>query len=119
VVVDRPPETVFDFVADARREPRYNPLILPAEKLSEGPLGVGRRFLNETASIGRKTRWAIEITSYERPRRLLTLLSSSAMDINGTMRFDPAGTGTLMAWSWNLEPRGPFRLVATLIKGRG
>ncbi|MBK8129201.1 MAG: SRPBCC family protein [bacterium] len=69
VVVNRPPETVFDFVADACHEPRYNSHILRAEKISSGPIGPWTRFRNETASMGRTTEWTIEITSYERPRR--------------------------------------------------
>ena len=34
IVINRPIEAVFDFVADACNEPRYNPLILRAEKTS-------------------------------------------------------------------------------------
>jgi hypothetical protein len=30
---------VFDFVADERNEPRYNPRMLLAEKISSGPRG--------------------------------------------------------------------------------
>ena len=40
----RPPEAVFDFVADERNEPRFNPQMLRAEQLSPGPIGLGTRF---------------------------------------------------------------------------
>ena len=36
LVINRPVEEVFDFVADERNEPRYNPRIRRAEKLSPG-----------------------------------------------------------------------------------
>jgi hypothetical protein len=39
VTIDAPVEEVFDLVADERNEPRYNPRIVHAEKLSEGPGG--------------------------------------------------------------------------------
>jgi uncharacterized membrane protein len=115
VVVNRPVETVFDFVADACNEPHYNPHILRAEKISSGPIGLRTRFRNETASMGRTTEWTIEITSYDRPRQLSTYLRSSAMDIQGAMTFDSVGAGTRMQWSWILKPRGAFRLFAPLI----
>lgn len=119
IVVHRPLQTVFDFVADARNEPRYNPHILRAEKISSGPISVGTQFRNETASMGRTTEWTIELTCYAPPRQLSTFLHSSAMDIQGTMTFDSVGPGTWMQWSWILKPRGVFRLFAPLIKMQG
>jgi uncharacterized membrane protein len=119
VAVHRPVETVFDFVADARNEPRYNPHIRLAEKTSGGPIGVGSRFRNETASMGRITEWVIEITSYRRPWHLATSLHSSAMDIDGTMTFEAVPGGTRMRWSWDLKPRGIFQLFAPLIRRSG
>ena len=41
IVINRPVEEVFDVVADERNEPRYNPRMLRAEKLSPGPVGLG------------------------------------------------------------------------------
>ncbi|HEY6745735.1 MAG TPA: SRPBCC family protein [Mycobacteriales bacterium] len=35
VTIDAPVEDVFDLVADERNEPRYNPRIVHAEKVSE------------------------------------------------------------------------------------
>jgi uncharacterized protein YndB with AHSA1/START domain len=52
LTINRPVETVFDFIADARNEPRYNSHILQAEKISDGPIGAGTRFRNETRSMG-------------------------------------------------------------------
>ena len=43
-IINRPVEEVLDFVADERNEPRYNPRMLDAEQVSEGPIGVGTRF---------------------------------------------------------------------------
>ena len=39
ISIARPPEVVFDFVADERNEPRVNPQMLRAEKLSPGLIG--------------------------------------------------------------------------------
>ena len=44
IVIDRRPEDVFDFVADERNEPRYNPHMRRAELISTGPIGLGTRF---------------------------------------------------------------------------
>ena len=42
IVILRPVEEVFDFVADERNEPRYNPRMVRSELISEGPIGWGR-----------------------------------------------------------------------------
>ena len=43
IVINRPMEEVFDFVADERNEPRYNPHMRRAELITKGPVGVGTR----------------------------------------------------------------------------
>lgn len=119
VVINRPVEEVFDFVADARNEPRYNPRIRRAEKVSDGPIGPGTRFRTETTSMGRTTEMIIEIIEYQRPRRLVSTTRLSAMDIHGTLTFDPVDSGTRMQWSWDVKPRGIYKLMAPLIGRMG
>jgi hypothetical protein len=38
IVIDRPVAEVFDFVADERNEPAYNPAMVGVEKLTDGHL---------------------------------------------------------------------------------
>jgi hypothetical protein len=40
ITIGRSAEDVFDFVADERNEPQYNPQMTRAEKVSPGPIGV-------------------------------------------------------------------------------
>jgi hypothetical protein len=68
--IERPVEDVFDFVADERNEPRFNPRMLRVEKVSRGPIGLGTRFSAEMATGRRRTRMTIEFTGFERPWRL-------------------------------------------------
>ena len=89
VVIKRPVDEVFDFVADERNEPRYNPRMLRAEKVSDGPIGVGTQFRAETATRRGSAEMAIEITRYERPSRLESSTRLSNMDIAGALTFDP------------------------------
>jgi hypothetical protein len=61
------PEELFDYWVDLRNELEWNPTAVSMEKVTEGPIGVGTRFL---------ARWkgapsATEVTclEFERPRR--------------------------------------------------
>ena len=115
LVIHRPVHEVFDFVADERNEPRYNPRICRAEKLSPGPIGRGTRFRAEAVMLGRTTGMTIEYTTYERPRRLASSIHMPAADIAGTLRFDPVANGTRMGWSWVVRPHGLYRLLTPVI----
>jgi Polyketide cyclase / dehydrase and lipid transport len=114
IVIRRSIEDVFDFVVDERNEPRYNPRMLRAEKLSPGPIGLGTRFRAEFSSFLRPVAMS-EITGHERPRRLASRTHMSAMEVQGTLTFDAVPEGTRMRWSWDLEPRGVFKLITPIV----
>lgn len=44
IIIGRPAATVFDFAADQLNELRYNPRMVRAEKISDGPVGRGTVF---------------------------------------------------------------------------
>lgn len=115
ILINRPVETVFDFVADESNEPRYNPQMLSAQKVSNGPIGLGTRFRAQTASQGRPIEMIIEMTVYDRPRRLASSTQMAEMDIRGTLTFEPSGDGTRMHWSWDVKPRGVLKLLGPLV----
>ena len=119
ITIARSPEAVFDFVADERNEPRFNPQMLNAEQVTPGPIGLGTRFRAEVTSRGRPVKMVIEFTDFERPRRLSSSTRTSAMDIRGTLTFDPVPEGTRMHWCWELAPRGLVRLLTPLVARMG
>lgn len=119
IVIQRPPEEVFDVVADTSKEPEYNPRMNRAERITDGPIGVGTRFKAATASMGRPVDMIIEITDYQRPRSLASTTHMSSMDLRGTLTFDPVPEGTRMRWSWDLQPSGALKLFNPLIATMG
>ena len=115
IIIDRPVQEVFDFVADERNEPSDNPRMLHAEQVSSGPIGLGTRFRAEMTSMGRPAAMTIENTGYERPRLLASTTRLSTMDIDGVLLFDPVDGKTRMRWQWDLKPRGVLRLLSPVI----
>ena len=110
IVIHRPVEEVFDFVADERNEPHYNPRMLRAEKITDGPVGPGTRFLAELETMGHTMPMTVEFTNYDRPRRVTSCTRSSMMTTVGTLTFVPIADGTRMRWSWDVRPRGIRRV---------
>ncbi|HUY98836.1 MAG TPA: SRPBCC family protein [Thermomicrobiaceae bacterium] len=119
IEIARPVEEVFDFVADERNEPRYNPEMLRAEQITDGPPGAGTRFEAETRTRGGTVKMTIEFTEFERPRRIVETTQLSSMEIHGTLTFEPVAAGTRMRWSWDVEPRGIMKLMGPLVARMG
>ena len=115
ITIGRPVGEVFDFVADERNEPRYNPRMIRADKTSAGPVGAGARYRALSTARGRPVEMTIQTTAYDRPSRLASSTSLAVMDVHGVLTFDPVRDGTLMRWSWELEPHGLLKLITPLI----
>lgn len=119
IVIDRAVEDVFDYVADERNEPMYNAQMRLAEKISDGPIGVGTQYRAEVVSGGRPVSMVIEFTEYERPRRLASMTTMSSMDIAYTLTFEPVREGTRMRWAGEIEPHGMLKLMGPLVAWMG
>jgi hypothetical protein len=115
IVIELSTEIVFDFVADERNEPRYNPHMVRAELISGEPIGEGTKFRALTKSMGRRLEVTIEFTRYERPTLLESATQMSSADIRGVLTFEPVAAGTRMRWSWEVEPHGLFKLMAPIV----
>jgi hypothetical protein len=119
ILIDRPVDVVFDYVADQSNEPQYNPRMVRAEKITPGPVGKGTRFRSAVASGGRTAEMLIECTGYDRPRMLASTTTMRQADISYTLTFEPAGAGTRMRWAGQVQPKGALRLVGPLITWLG
>ena len=118
--IERPVQEVFDFVTDARNEPRYNPRILNVEKKTAGPISRGTRFVLVSKAMGRPLAVEYEITAYERPRRMIsrTIRGLPLMNVESTETFEPANGGTRMRWVWEVKPRGTVGKLTTPVLAR-
>jgi len=93
IIIARPAETVFDFAADQRNEPRYNPRMARAEKVTGGPVGKGTVFRSAVRAAGRATDMRSELTGYRRPPWLASRTTMAQADIAGTLNFEPVPGG--------------------------
>jgi hypothetical protein len=110
-----PREVVFDFVADERHEPAYNPRMASVRLISDEPIGRGSRFVATTSSLGRAATMTIEYTAFDRPGRIASRTTMASMTIDGALRFDEHPSGTLLRWSWNVSSTGAMRALGPVI----
>jgi hypothetical protein len=119
IIIARPAEAVFDFAADQRNEPRYNPRMVRAEKVTGGPVGNGTVFRSAVRAAGRPTEMRSELTAYHRPAWLASRTTMAQADIVGTLNFEPVPGGTRMRWAWVVRPKGASRLLTPFISQLG
>ena len=115
IVIGAPADVVFDFVADQRNEPAYNPHMVRSAKVTPGPVGTGTQFRSAVRSRGRLAEMAIEYTGFQRPSRLASTTRMAQAEFSGTLTFEPAGAGTRLRWSWDARFTWPLRLLAPVL----
>jgi hypothetical protein len=112
-LICRPPETLFDFVADERNN--YDPTIDEAGLLTGEPLGVGTRLRRTSTRRGRPVDMIVEIMEYDRPHRLATVTRAPGIDFTRTQSFRPEGGDTRLEWTSHLRPSGLLRALTPLV----
>lgn len=113
VRIAAPLERVFDTVADSRNEPSFNPAMTEVELLTPEPIGLGTRFRARMGNGGGDM--FVELTEFDRPHRLGSLTTSPMMETSGTLTFTTDAGHTLMAWDWQVRPKGWFRAFGPLV----
>lgn len=119
ILIHRPVDEVFDFVADARNEPTYNPQMLRSELVTAGPIGVGTRFAEVHRGLRRPVPFVVELTEFERPRRLGSTTRMPVAQVEGALTFEAVGGATRLRWAWQVRPSGLWRLAAPVARALG
>lgn len=119
IVIRRPAEVVFDYVADQSNEPRYNPHMVRAQKITPGPVRAGTQFRSTVRRMGRTADLLSSYTDYDRPRLLATATTMKQADFDYTLAFDPISGSTRMRWSGDVHLKGAFRLLRPFITRAG
>jgi uncharacterized protein YndB with AHSA1/START domain len=117
VVIDRPVEEVFAFVADGENDKRFSDRVLEIAKTTDGPPGVGTVYASTVKDGGVKTKREFELTEFDAPRRIRwkELTKNPVVVPEGGYDLEPAGEGQTKLRLFNvLEGRGLGKLIAGL-----
>jgi uncharacterized protein YndB with AHSA1/START domain len=117
VVIDRPIDVVFAFLADGENDPKFSPRIQQIRKTTDGPPGVGTRYASTVKDAGMTTQREFELTEFEQPNRIRWAERSenTVTAPEGGYDLAPAGEGKTELTFFNvLEGHGFGKLVAPL-----
>jgi hypothetical protein len=114
VVIDRPIEEVFEFLANGTNDPKFSPRVQEMAKTTDGPVGVGTVYASTVKDAGVKTKREFELTAFEPPRKIRWKeVSKNLVSVpDGGYDLAPANGGTEVTFFNEFEGRGPGRLLA-------
>jgi carbon monoxide dehydrogenase subunit G len=110
--IARPVDEIFDYLSDARNEPRWLPGASSVEKTSDGPVGLGSTFSGDYRGAGSVQ---LELVEFERPRRVTFRARSRIVDFDDAVELTPVDGGTRLEARMTAQPRGAMRLVSPLM----
>ena len=121
VSIARPREAVFDYLADLRHYPEWQPAVKRAELVDGGTPKAGSRIRLLVAGPGRDVDVDGEITELERPERLALRSLSGPAKLHAAVDFEPAdgaAGGTRLKIHAELQPTGLLRFAEGMIRDR-
>jgi uncharacterized protein YndB with AHSA1/START domain len=116
VVIDRPIEEVFAFLADGENDPKFSARVLEIAKTTEGPPGVGTVYASTVKDAGVKTRREFEVTGFDPPTRIRwrEISKNLVTAPEGGYDLAPEGDGTRVTLFNVLEGHGIGKLIAPM-----
>jgi uncharacterized protein YndB with AHSA1/START domain len=116
VVINRPIEDVFAFLADGENDPKFSPRVLEMTKTTPGPPAVGTRFASTVKDAGMKTKREFEYTEFAPPTRIRWAERSKNIvtATEGGYDLAPERGGTRVTIYNVLEGHGLGKLIAPL-----
>jgi len=116
VVVDRPIEQVFAFLADGDNDPKFSPRVLEIAKTPEGHPGVGTVYASTVKDAGMKTKREFKLTEFQAPTKIRweEISKNTVTAPEGGYDLSPEGDGTRVRVFNVLEGHGFGKLIEPL-----
>ncbi len=119
VVIDRPIEEVFAFLADGENDTKFSPRVIEIAKTTDGPAGKGTIYKSTVKDAGFKTKREFELTEFEAPTKIRWAERSKNLVTvpKGGYDLTPDGEGTKLTFFNEMEGHGLGKLLAGFALG--
>ena len=117
ITIERPPATVFAYLANLENLPRWNYALAETRQLTPGPPAVGTRYV-QTRTIPVHAEETLEIIELTPNQQLTVQGTLNALPAHLTYTLQPEGTATTLSNTVNLQAPRPLNLLAPIALGR-
>ena len=116
VVVDRPLEDVFAYLAEPRNMPKWQEAVLEAVPIGDRPIGADTKVRVRRRFMGQNVTLTLDTTEYEQDERFSFTSESGPIALSGTVAVTPHGKGTSVTFTVAGEAEGLFSLAGPFIE---
>jgi uncharacterized protein YndB with AHSA1/START domain len=114
IIIQRPIEEVFAFVADQTHAPQWQHDLLEVRRTTDGPVGVGTKHTAVRKFLGRRMELTNEYVKYE-PNKQITFTGDGTTRFECSYLTEATPQGTRLTCRMQMEPDGFFGLAEPLI----
>jgi carbon monoxide dehydrogenase subunit G len=115
VDTERPPEAAFAYLSDFSMTEQWDPGVLEAKRLGDGPIGEGTEFRLVASFMGRRTTITYAIVEFD-PPNAVTFRGENATVISlDRITFERSATGTHIVYDADLKLKGLMRIADPLL----
>ena len=116
IVVYRPVQDVFSYVASFENRMNYEAGLIESEQTSDGPFGLGTTGRDVHSAMGRRMESTAEIVAFEADKAFTFKSTSGAMEFEGTWTFGfSEESGTTLTLEFEGRMKGLMRLLEPLM----
>ncbi len=115
VVINRPTEEVFAFVADIEKMSQWMSELVEAKQTSEGPVGVGTTYMAVATPLGRRAESTQDVVEYEPNSKFAIKSTSGPVASKDEFTFESVAGGTKVTRVTEAELGGFFKLAEPLV----
>jgi carbon monoxide dehydrogenase subunit G len=105
-------EDAFAYMSDFANAAEWDPGIVAAHRIGDGPIAAGSRFHLESRFLGRTTPIVYEIESCDPPHRVVFAGENGAVTSRDVLTFERSGEGTRLDYDAELFLKGPAARLA-------
>jgi len=115
ITINRPIEEVFAYVSDLQNGPQWQPALVEARRITEGPLGIGTQFTGVRKFMGRRMESVIQYTTYEPNKKIAFKSISGSSPFEQSFLFESTAEGTQLTTRLELQTPGLMGLAEPLV----
>jgi hypothetical protein len=115
IATPRPIEEVFDYLSDFSTTLEWDPGVVEAERLGDGPIEEGSEFRIVAEFLGRRNSLLYRIVEFDAPS-VVTFRGASATVVSlDRLTFESFGAGTQVTYDADLTLKGALKLADPLL----
>ena len=103
IVIQRPPEMVFEFLANYENDPRWRSEVRTMAYQSPPPIGVGSRALEVSSALGQQLETLTEVSEYEPHVKVISRTLSGPIPVMAYRYFEPIDGGTNFTYQLDMD----------------